>query len=180
MIDKCAIIPISACVYAAIVSPLLLFSSGPTTSLESIMEARSDTRIFWPMMAAISVVLAVRNRSRLGRLAWSPPMIGLLAYLAFAGASVLWAFKPESSFVRFAQQAMILTSIVVPAMLAAPRVDILRGLFLCFAFGSILNVFFVLNNSDSVVAMYKGYPGYFLGKNYLGEVSAIAFFLALH
>jgi exopolysaccharide production protein ExoQ len=92
----------------------------------------------------------------------------------------LWAFKPESSFVRFAQQAMILTSIVVPAMLTARTVDIMRGLFLCFAFGSILNVFFVLSNSDSVVEMYKGYPGYFLGKNYLGEFSAMAFLLSLH
>jgi O-antigen ligase len=131
-------------------------------------------------MAAISVLLAVRNRSRLGRLVSPPPIIALLAYLAFAGASVVWAFKPESSFIRFVQQAMILTSIVVPAMLAARTADILRGLFLCFAFGSILNVFFVLINSDSVVAMNKGYPGYFLGKNYLGEFSAMAFLLSLH
>jgi len=35
MIDKCSIIPISACVYASIVSPLLLFSSGLATSLEA-------------------------------------------------------------------------------------------------------------------------------------------------
>jgi exopolysaccharide production protein ExoQ len=180
MIDKCAIIPISACVFAAIVSPLLLFSSGPAASLESIMDARPENRIFWPAMAVISVVLAVRNRSRVGRLTWPPHIICLLAYLTFAGASVLWAFKPESSFVRFAQQAMILTSIVVPAMLTARTVDIMRGLFLCFAFGSILNVFFVLSNSDSVVEMYKGYPGYFLGKNYLGEFSAMAFLLSLH
>ena len=180
MIDKCAIIPISACVFAAIVSPLLLFSSGPATSLESIMEARPENRIFWPAMAVISVVLAVRNRSRVGRLTWPPHIICLLAYLTFAGASVLWAFKPESSFVRFAQQAMILTSIVVPGMLAARTVDIMRGLFLCFAFGSILNVLFVLGNSDSVVELFKGYPGYFLGKNYLGEFSAMAFLLSLH
>ena len=180
MIDKCSIIPISACVYASIVSPLLLFSSGLATSLESIMEARPENRIFWPAMAVISVVLAVRNRSRVGRLTWPPHIICLLAYLTFAGASVLWAFKPESSFVRFAQQAMILTSIVVPGMLAARTVDIMRGLFLCFAFGSILNVLFVLGNSDSVVELFKGYPGYFLGKNYLGEFSAMAFLLSLH
>ena len=66
IIDKCAIVPISACVYASIVSPLLhLCFSDRATSLQSIMEPRWENRIFWPAMAAISVVLAVRNRSRL-------------------------------------------------------------------------------------------------------------------
>jgi len=30
--------------------------------------------------------------------------------------SVLWAFRPELSFIRFVQQVMIVTSIVLPAM----------------------------------------------------------------
>jgi hypothetical protein len=46
-------------------------------------------------------------------------------YLVFAGASVLWAFNPGVSFIRFAQQAMIVTSIVLPGMLAAPTADVL-------------------------------------------------------
>jgi O-antigen ligase len=76
---------------------------------------------------------------------------------------------------------MVVTSIVLPAMVAAPTADMMRGLFLlCFAPAAILNIFFVFNNSPSVVAALKGYPGFFLGKNYLGEFSAIAFLLALH
>jgi O-antigen ligase len=76
---------------------------------------------------------------------------------------------------------MIVTSIVLPAMLAAPTVDIMRGLFLwCFAPAAILTIFFVINNSPSVVAALKGYPGFFLGKNYLGEFSGIVCLLALH
>jgi O-antigen ligase len=75
---------------------------------------------------------------------------------------------------------MIVTSIVLPAMLAVRTADMMRGLFLCFALGSILNVFFVLGNPPSIVTMYDGYPGYFTGKNYLGEFSAIAFLLSLH
>jgi O-antigen ligase len=102
-------------------------------------------------------------------------------YLAFAGASVLWSFNPRVSTIRFAQQAMVVTSIVLPAMLAAPTADMMRGLFLwCFAPAAILNIFFVISNSPSVVAALKGYPGFFLGKNYLGEFSAIPFLLALH
>ena len=172
-IDLCTIIPISACVYASIVSPLLLFAFPAT----SIMETRWENRIFWPAMAAISVVLAVRNRSRL---TLPPHIICLLAYLAFAGASALWAFRPELSFIRFVQQMMILTAIVLPALLAVRTADLMRGLFLCFAFASILNVFFVLGNPPSIVMMYGGYPGYFLGKNYLGEFSAVALLLSLH
>src|SRR5205085_10860936 len=99
-------------------------------------------------MAAISVVLAVRNLSRLGSLTWPPHIICLLAYLAFAGASVLWAFRPELSFIRFVQQVMVVTSIVLPAMLATRTTDMMRGLFLCFAFAAFLNVFFVLSGSQ--------------------------------
>jgi exopolysaccharide production protein ExoQ len=183
MIDKCAIVPILACVYASIVSPLLIFvTSGPTQTLQSMMETRPENRIFWPAMAAISVILAALNRSRLGRLTWPPPhIICLLAYLAFAGASVLWAFRPELSFIRFVQQAMVVTSIVLPAMLAARTTDMMRGLFLCFAIASILNVFFVLGGHPQIVDKVNiGYPGYFLGKNYLGECAAIAFIMSLH
>jgi exopolysaccharide production protein ExoQ len=175
MIDKFAIIPILVCVFVTIVSPLeYAVFAVPTT------ETRLDTRIFWPVMAAISIALAVQHRSRLLR-PLPPHITCFLMYLAFAGASVLWSFNPGVSFIRFAQQAMIVTSTVLPAMLAVPTADMMRGLFLCcFAPAAILNIFFVINNSPSVVAALKGYPGFFLGKNYLGEFSAIPFLLALH
>jgi len=186
MIDKCAIVPISACAYALIVSPLLVFYlSPPPYTLQSMMESNSGNRIFWPAMTAISVLLAVLNRSRLGGLTWPPHIVCLLAYLAFAGASVLWAFEPELSFIRFVQEVMVVTTIVLPAMLAAQTADMMRGLFLCFAFASILNAFYVLNGHP-IIATYGameveiGYPGYFTGKNYLGECEGIAFLLSLH
>jgi exopolysaccharide production protein ExoQ len=183
MVDKLAIVPISACVFALIVSPLLIFITIPDVqTLQSMLEARPENRIFWPPLAAISVVLAVQNRSRL---TLPPNIICLLAYLAFAGASFLWAFSPERSLIRFVQQVMIVTSIVLPAMLAARTADMIRGLFLCFAFSSILNVFFVLYGSVTIVSYSSrlvdiGYQGYFLGKNYLGECATVAFLLSLH
>ena len=76
---------------------------------------------------------------------------------------------------------MIVTSIVLPAMLAARTADMMRGLFLCFAFASILNVFFVIGRPP---ISYKyatwGYTGYFSGKNYLGEFAVVALLLSLH
>jgi exopolysaccharide production protein ExoQ len=178
MMDTCAIVPILACAYAAIVGPLLSFSSGPVDIQRA--EPGLPQRIFWPAMATVSVVLAVRHYSRLGRLTLPPHIIFLFAYVAFAGASVLWAFRPEISFVRFLQQVMVLTSIFLPGMLAVRTADMMRGMFLCFAVGAILNIFFVLGNPPSVVTAYNGYPGYFLGKNYLGEFSAAAFMVSLH
>lgn len=175
MIDRFAFIPILACIFATIISPLeyTLLKLPP-------YEDRIDTKIFWPVMAAISVISALRHQSRLPR-PFPSHLICLFAYLAFAGASVLWAFNPSLSLVRFAQQAMIVTCIVLPALLAVPASDILRGLFLwCFAPAAILNVAFVLGNSRSIVEMLNGHPGYFLGKNYLGEFSAIPFLMALH
>jgi hypothetical protein len=59
------------------------------------------------------------------------------------------------------QQVMIVTSIVLPAMLAVRTTDMMRGLFLCFAFASILNMFFVLGRPPTPI----GYSGYFSQKN---------------
>ena len=190
-IDKCAIIPLSACVYSLIVFPLLTFLNPP--SIEVVLsgaDSRPENRIFWPVMAAISVVLAIQNRSRLAKLTWPPHIICFLVYVGFAGASVLWAFRPESSFIRFVQQLMIVIS-VLPAMLAARTSDIMRGLFLCFAFASVLNVFFVLGGTRTIAVISGagphgmvlkdlGSPGYFRQKNQLGECAAVAFLLSLH
>jgi exopolysaccharide production protein ExoQ len=181
MIDKFAILPISACAFALIVSPLIGYVNNLGVRAHSL-DADPVTRIFWPAMAAISVALVAQNRSRL---TLPPHIICLLAYLAFAGTSVLWAFNPERSSVRFVQQVMIVTSIVLPTLLAARTVDIMRALFLCFALALILNLFFVLHGSSNI-ALYGsklvdiGEEGYFMGKNYLGECATLAFLLSLH
>jgi O-antigen ligase len=174
VIDKCAIVPLLACAYATMIGPLLGFAFAlPSANIQNT-EPGVPNRIFWPIMAAISVVLVVQSRSRLGRRTLPPHIICLLLYLAFAGASTLWAFQPKSSSIRFIQQVMVLTSIVLPAMLAARTPDMMRGLFLCFAFASILNVPFVLGGSVTTV------QGYFLGKNYLGECAAVALLLSVY
>jgi exopolysaccharide production protein ExoQ len=179
MIDKFAMVPISACLFALVVFPLLIFF---TFNEPQSLEGRPETRIFWPAMAAISALLTVQNRSRL---TLPPNIICLLAYLAFAGASVLWAFSPERSFIRYLQEVMIVTSIVLPAMLAARTADMMRALFLCFALALILNLLFVFQGSSTIVMNGSklediGYQGYFIGKNYLGECAAVAFLLSIN
>jgi exopolysaccharide production protein ExoQ len=183
--DICAMVPVLACAYPAIVAPLIYFTFPAAAGLQGVMESRTEDRIFWPALAAISVILAVRNWSRVARLALPPNIVCLLAYLAFAGASVSWAFKPELSFIRFALEVMVLTAIVLPAMLAVRTADIMRGMFLCFAFASVVNVFFIPAGYVTLAAYGStmvdiGYQGYFSHKNLLGEFAAIAFLLSIH
>jgi exopolysaccharide production protein ExoQ len=172
-----AVVPILACVYATIVFPLIIASCSPEDTA-CLLEARPESKIFWPALALVSLVWAARNWSRLR---FPPLVVWLFAYLAFAGMSVLWAFKPEISFIRFAQQAMIVVSIVVPAMLASRNSDLMRGLFLCFAVACVLNLIFVFTRPpiDFKFATW-GYPGYFSGKNYLGEFAIVALLLSIH
>ena len=188
MLDKFVLVPISAFAFVLIASPMLAYitTGSPANrkfanqqeALQALMAPRLDNKIFWPALLAISVIMLIRNRSRL---AWAPHVLCLFAYLAFAGTSVLWAFRPELSFSRYVLQVMVVTSIVLPALLANPSADMMRGLFLCFAFACILNVPFVLSQDPIVYdKQIIGYPGYFSFKGVLGECGAIAFLLALH
>ncbi len=175
--DKYSIIPILACVYASIVAPLVIVGCSPADAV-CLLEPRPENKIFWPLLAAISSIMVLRNFSRL---TFPPHIICLFAYLAFAGTSVLWAFKPELSFIRFAQQVMIVISVVLPALLAARAVDLMRGLFLCFAIAAILNLLFVIGRPPiDFKDVTWGYPGYFSGKNYLGQFAAITLLLSLN
>ncbi len=177
MFDQYTIVPIAACVYAYLIFPLLLVSCSPDDAA-CLLETRPESKIFWPAMAVIAVILAARNYHRL---TWPPHIICLFVYLSFAGISVLWAFRPDLSFIRFAQQVMIVTSIVLPAMLAPRTSDTLRGIFLCLAFAAALNLIFVLGGTPQIVNKVAiGYAGYFDNKNYLGQFSAIVFLLALY
>ena len=148
---------------------------------EDITTDRVENKIFWPAIAAIALgCWALRNGSRL---TWPPHVKWFFAYLALAGVSVLWAFKPEISFSRFASQIMMLIPIILPAMLAARTTDMMRGVFFCFALGSILNAVLILRgySTESLADTLKiGYPGYFTFKGELGEFAAFAFLLSLY
>ncbi len=182
------IIPILACAYAEIILPLLLYAdAGPragasglwTAAQQQILNApRLEHKIFWPLLAAISVILAIRNWSRF---TLPPHIICLFAYLAFAGVSVSWAFKPEYSSVRFFQQVMIVASIILPALMAARTVDLMRGVFLCLALALIINLFFVLDQNPMILENgRRGYPGYFTFKGILGECAAFTLLLSFY
>jgi exopolysaccharide production protein ExoQ len=182
IIDKFTILPLSACVFALVLYPVLLFLSDASLSIQAA-DARPEPRFFWPAAAGISALSAIQNSSRL---TLPPHIICLFAYLVFAGASVLWALSPDHSLVRWLQQVMVVTTIMLPALLAPRTADMMRAVFLCFAFALFLNLFFVYQGSATIVSYGSeglvniGYQGYFQGKNYLGECAAVAFLLSLY
>ena len=142
------------------------------------MAPRLENKIFWPVLVSIAVILIARNWSRL---TFPPQFICLLAYLGFAGMSSFWAFKPDLSMQRFILQAMLLTCVVFPAMLAAPTADTIRGLFICFGVACLLNIPFVATQEPIYLeGIDVGYAGYFSFKGILGQCAAIAFLLALY
>lgn len=172
-IDKYALIALVVCAYITIIGPFIYTGGSDDLTLTNVQQAEPGlaARVFFPAISAISIILAIQNHSRLRR--WPPHMICLLACVAFAGASVLWAFRPGASFIRFVQLVMMLSALVLPAMLAARTVDLMRGMFLCFAAGAILNILLGHSAPD-------GYSGFLRGKNELGEFAGIAVLLALH
>lgn len=183
--DICALIPIVAFAYSSLIQPLIYFAFPPSAGLQGLLESRTENRIFWPVVAVIAIIVAAQRVARGGRLSMPPNIVGLCVYFGFAGASVAWALKPEFAFVRFVQEAMVLTAVVLPALLASPTANIMRGVFLCFAAGVILNVL-LIPGGYATYAQYGsalvdiGYQGYFSGKNLLGEFAAIAFLLSVH
>ena len=173
--DKYLIVVIVVCAYCLIISPMLMFVFPGNITAD-----RPENKFFWPAVAAIALGLTLGSRSRV---TWPPHIVWFAAYLALAGASILWAFKPEFSFSRFATQMMLLISVIPPAMLAARTTDMMRGVYFCFVFGSILNAVLILGgySTDLLADTVKiGYPGYFAYKGILGEFAAFAFLLSLY
>jgi exopolysaccharide production protein ExoQ len=172
-VDKYAFVLVLACAFVTVIDPLLIF--GPQVNIQNA-EPGLANRIFWPAAMVLSVAFALANHARLGKTSWPTHLTFLLVYIAFAGASTLWAYKPETSLVRYAQQVMVVSSILLPGMLAARTTDLMRGVFLCCAIGVAINVYFVLDTPPSI----KGYSGYWSSKNALGEFSAVTLLLALN
>ena len=174
-------IPIIACAFALIVSPLLIFLSHSPGSAAGLMETRYENRIFWPALALVSVVAVALNPAFRTRTLIPPHIVYLALYLVLAGTSTVWAFAPEASVTRFVQQIMVVTSIMAPALLIARAPDLMRGLFVCFAFAISLSIFFVIGGYETIAdGIAIGLQGYFVGKNTLGQCAAAALLLAIH
>lgn len=176
-LDKFAVPPILACIFSVIANPMILSTCGLYDSA-CLAGLPPVAKVFWPLLFVATLAIALPDRARL---AVPANMKCLFAYLGFAGASVLWAFKPELSFIRYAQQVMVVTCVVLPILLADTRVDFVRILFLCFATATIINAVYAFGPPPTFAKnATPGYAGYFHGKNYLGLLSGVSIMLALN
>lgn len=171
------LIPLAGVVYALIGYPLLL--SGCSLIDAACLQApRPENRIVWPLLSLISAALIVQHWNRFFvpyHMSW------LIAFVGFAGLSVVWAFRPEISFVRYTQQVMVVTAVALPCLIQGQRGDLMRGLFYCFAAAALINVFYTFGPPPVYAAnATPGEAGYFAGKNYLGLCAGVTVLLSLH
>jgi exopolysaccharide production protein ExoQ len=170
--DKRLIVPILTCAYCFIIGPLVEFEH---------LEIGTANQIVWPLLAGIALAcFASGDRSRL---IWPPHILWLAAYCALAGASLLWALNPGISRTRFSTEMMLIISMVLPAMVAARRSEMMHGVFYCFAFGSILNAIVILTGYSTILMAGTddaGYVGYMEGKNALGQFAAVAILFSVY
>jgi exopolysaccharide production protein ExoQ len=176
------LIPALACLYATVFSHLLALqcSNGDWNhpDMACVAAERLDNRLFWPVLSLFAFASVIRHRAN-----FRTPVhiVCLFAYVGFAGLSVLWAFAPSTSFVRYLQQVMIISCIVLPAITADKKADLLHTLFSIFAFATMLNLTFIfIMPPMQVETATPGYAGYFGGKNYMGQLEALAFLLTLN
>jgi exopolysaccharide production protein ExoQ len=177
LIDQWSLMPLVAFVFSAIAGPFIAFvSSGP----EADFGSNPLNQIAWPSMAAIAVVVAAQNSSRLGRVALPPAIFWLFVCLGLAMASTAWSVKPGYALIRSLQQTFLITAIALTPMLAPARsADMMRALFLCCAVGVVLNLLI----GGRTIAEGQGdigYSGFMSSKNNLGQFAGVAFLLAAH
>ncbi len=161
------IIPVFAIFYVSVLLPLL-----PDDG-----KGRVENILFWPLAAALTLTLVFRNWARINsRFFFSLPIMSLIGYLAFAAASVTWAYSPDFAFSRLVVQ--VLACIVVAAPFV-PRIGgqyLIPGVNICYAIAFAVSAVYVLATPPSPI----GHPGYFTHKQELGLLAATGIILASH
>jgi len=164
-----ALIPILVFFYLLVLLPFL--------SVGADGQPRIFNMLFWPLLAAVTLALALCNRSRLDwNFFWSPPIVSLAAYLLFAAASIGWALQPEYSSTRYFAQLMAVICVIVPYALPIPIKNTMPLLHLCSAIAMAVSAYYVLTTPSSIV----GHSGYFLHKQELGMLCGATIILSVY
>ena len=162
-----AMFPVVIYLYVLLVLPLLGGDGKP----------RIENLLFWPTLAGITLMLAFANWSKLDKGYFrSGPIVSLIAYFIFAGASVAWAFSPENSFSRYVVQLLAVIIVLLPYALPIDTSRTFFRLNLCALLAVLVSWVYVLTTPASPI----GHPGYFTHKQELGMLCGGAIILAAH
>jgi exopolysaccharide production protein ExoQ len=163
-----AIIPLLTLSYALLILPFMIDADG---------QGRPFNNLFWPTAAALTLALALKNKSLIdGKFVRSLPIMSLIAYLLFAVASVSWAYSPEHSFSRVAVHILICIVVLVPYALPIRMTYTIPILQICYTAALAISAFYVLTYPPTPI----GHTGYFLHKQDLGLLGAVAVVVSAH
>src|ERR1700760_2019586 len=158
-------IPVFAIFYILLILPFM--PDDGTGRVENIL--------FWPVAAALTLMLVLQNWARIERRFFlSLPIASLIAYLLFAAASVTWAYSPDFAFSRIIVEILLVTVFVLPYALPIPTKHTITGVYLCYAFALVISAIFVLTTPPTPI----GHAGYFTHKQELGLLAAIGVVLS--
>jgi len=132
-------------------------------------------RLFFPGLAALSVILMIAERHRLGRFR----LFGLcliVAFFGYLGLTAAWALAPVTTLTRLSLHILLLIGLM-PALLLAERMDdILRPMVWVAVAAVAINVLSIAVVSTTPI----GFPGIYPHKNTLGANAAIAGLFAIY
>jgi exopolysaccharide production protein ExoQ len=103
-------------------------------------------------------------------------LLGIGVYLAWAGATSLWAVEPEISFRRFFLISFVTGSIIGGTLAARDHERVLRIGFWMFAVMVLLNIASVLTTPPTAL----GHAGIYPHKNYFAAVASVMMLFALY
>jgi exopolysaccharide production protein ExoQ len=151
--------------YIAVILPLI--PDDGTGRMENIL--------LWPLLAVLIFVIVLRNSSLLDyKFFFSLPIMSLIAYFAFAAASITWAYAPDFALSRVVVQFLAFTVVVVPFALPISSKYLILGVHLCLAIAFGLAAVYVLTTPPTPI----GHTGYFSHKQELGCIVAIGIIIA--
>jgi O-antigen ligase len=140
-------------------------------------QPRIENILFWPTLAAITLAIAVYNRSLLDKgFIWSPPIASYIAYMVLAAASITWAYAPEASFTRYTVQLLANIIILVPYAFPIDTSRTIQRFHACALIAVAINALFVLTTPPSPI----GHAGYYIHKQELGMLCGATLILSTH
>ncbi len=146
--------------------------------LQSAIEGgRIINNLFWPVVAVITFGILFNNRSKIEwRFVTSLPVLSLLAYFIFSGASIFWALSPGLALSRYVAHLLAAFIIVAPYALPIRTPNTVLRLQICFAIALAINAMYVGFTNPGAL----GHAGYMDHKQELGTFAAVAVILSFH
>ena len=162
-----ALVPVVVFFYVLVVLPFMGGDGKP----------RIENMLFWPALAGIVLALAAYNYSLLDKgFIFSLVVTSLVAYMAFAAASITWAYDANSAFTRYMVQLLIVIVVLVPYALPIDTSRTMQRLHVCALIAVAINAVYVLTTPPTPI----GHTGYFIHKQELGMLCGATIILSSH